>query len=219
MLVFPTESGRAEGFADNGMVTAVQGLVDDGRITFFCVDSLVSGPPDRAVPIEERAHEDALYQGWLERAVLPTMFEILGGHEDIIALGASVGAHRAMQFAFKRADLAPLAIGLSGTYDVGTWRAWGAPADGPYFTNPFDYVASLDADHLEWLRRRLSFLIVCGQGDREAHPTGALPSSRRFADLLSGKGIAHQLDVWGNDVSDDWQWWRQQLAHHLPRFC
>ena len=31
-------------------------------------------------------------------------------------------------------------------------------------------------------------------------------------------GISHELDVWGHDVSHDWDWWRKQIAHHLPRF-
>ncbi|MHB1473214.1 MAG: esterase family protein [Dermatophilaceae bacterium] len=252
VLVFPSQGGRAEDFADHGMVSAVQWLVDDGRVTFFCVDSIDAGSrlersgsmeertqrsieertqrsieeraqssmEERAQSsMEERAQSHAMYQGWLEQAVVPAMFEILGGHEDVITLGASGGAYHAMRFAFQRADLAPLAIGLSGTYDVGTWHARGEREDGAYFTNLSDYVASLDEDHLDWLRQRLSILLVCGQGDRKAHPTGALPSTRRFAELLSGKGIAHQLDLWGNDVTHDWPWWGRQLAHHLPRFC
>ena len=42
-----------------------------------------------------------------------------------------------------------------------------------------------------------------------------------FADvrLLQEKGIRCQLDLWGYDVSHDWEWWQRQLAHHLPRFC
>ena len=39
VLVFPSEAGRAEDFGDNGMVAAVQHLVDQGRVSFFCVDS------------------------------------------------------------------------------------------------------------------------------------------------------------------------------------
>jgi pimeloyl-ACP methyl ester carboxylesterase len=109
-------------------------LVDEGRVTFFCVDSFeagsgsgrsvsVQGPVSSSV--EDPAMRHLLYQGWLERAVVPAIFEILGGHEDIIAFGTSMGAHQAMQFAFHRADLAPLAIGLSGNYDGGTGHVWG----------------------------------------------------------------------------------------------
>ena len=50
VLVFPSEGGRAEDFADNGMITAVQWLVDEGRVTFFCVDAFDAGtPPGQSV--------------------------------------------------------------------------------------------------------------------------------------------------------------------------
>jgi len=188
VLVFPREGGRAEDFADNGMVSAVQWLVDEGRVTFFCVDSFdvgsgrsvsVQGPARNS--IEDPAMRHSLYQGWLERAVVPAIFEILGGHEDIIAFGTSMGAYQAMQFAFQRADLAPLMIGLSGNYDGGTGHVWGERGDGTYFTNAADYVASLDEDHLEWLRQRLSILLVCGQGEQggSSHGCPALDSEVR----------------------------------------
>jgi esterase/lipase superfamily enzyme len=73
--------------------------------------------------------------------------------------------------------------------------------------------------HLDWLRGRLSILHVVGQGAWETHPTGALPSTVRLARLLQEKGIRCELDLWGYDVSHDWEWWQRQLAHHLPRFC
>lgn len=220
VLVFPSEAGRAEDFAANGMVSAVQGLVDGGRVSFFCVDSLDAWSwSDRSVSIEQRAQRHRAYQAWLEQAVVPWVFESMHGMHELITLGVSMGAYHAVHFAFQRADLAPLAIGLSGNYDVGSWHAWGERGDDTYFANPTDYVAGLQGDHLTWLRSRLSLLLVCGQGAWETHPTGALPSTRRFAELLAAKGITHQLDLWGQDVSHDWPWWHKQLAHHLPRFC
>ena len=63
-----------------------------------------------------------------------------------------------------------------------------------------DYVAHMDGDHLDWLRGRLSLLLVCGQGQWE-DTTGALESSKRLAGLLSEKGIRHELDLWGHDVA------------------
>jgi esterase/lipase superfamily enzyme len=87
-----------------------------------------------------------------------------------------------------------------------------------YFNNPMDYVAHLGGDHLEWLRTRVSLLLVCGQGQWE-DTTGSLEGTRRFASLLASKGIRHELDLWGYDVAHDWPSWHAQLAHHLPRFC
>jgi esterase/lipase superfamily enzyme len=81
-----------------------------------------------------------------------------------------------------------------------------------------DYVTHLHGDHLDWLRSRASLLLVCGQGQWE-DTTGALDSTIRFGALLAGKGIRHEVDLWGHDVPHDWPSWRSQLAHHLPRFA
>jgi esterase/lipase superfamily enzyme len=118
-----------------------------------------------------------------------------------------------------RADLFPLVIGLSGNYDVSTWYAWGERGDATYFANPADYVPNLHGDHLDWLRERLSVVLVCGQGAWETHPTGSLPATRHMGHLLQDRGIRCEVDLWGFDVSHDWEWWRRQIAHHLPRFC
>ena len=71
-------------------------------------------------------------------------------------MGVSLGAYHAVNFAFKRADLFPLALGLSGNYDPAAWSAWGDRGTATYFNNPMDYVAHLHGDHLDWLRGRLS---------------------------------------------------------------
>ena len=113
-----------------------------------------------------------------------------------------MGAFHAANFALRRADLFPVAICLSGNYDMWTNQPR-RPAYG---------------DHLDWLRSRVSLLLVCGQGMWE-DTTGALESTKRLAWLLGEKGIPHELDLWGHDVPHDWPSWRAQIAHHLPRFC
>ncbi|WP_245633134.1 esterase family protein [Luteipulveratus mongoliensis] len=220
MLVFPSEAGRAEDFANNGMVEAVRTLVDDGRISFFCVDSADRYTwSDNSLSTEERAQRNHLYTRWLEESVVPWIGDQLGGPEPLISLGVSMGAYHAVHFTLTHAEVAPLALGLSGNYDVSSWHGWGERGDATYFANPTDYVAGMHGDHLDWIRSRVSLLLVVGQGAYETHPTGALPSSLAFAKLLELKGIPHQLDLWGNDVAHDWPWWQRQLAHHLPRFC
>jgi esterase/lipase superfamily enzyme len=95
------------------------------------------------------------------------------------------------------------------SYDAASWSNQNIP---------LDYVGNAHGDHLDWLRARVSLLLVCGQGQWE-DTTGSLSSTRRFAELLASKGIRHELDLWGFDVPHDWPSWRAQLAHHLPRFC
>ena len=223
VLVFPSEQGRAGDFAGNGMVDAVASLIDDGRVKLYCVDSYDAASwSARDVPLEERARRHGLYESWILDQVVPFIIDDCGGALDaatqIATLGVSQGAFHALNFSLRRADLFPLAMCLSGNYDPTSWHGWGERGDALYFNNPADYVNHLGGDHLDWLRGRLSVLLVCGQGQWE-DTTGALDSTRRMAAMLADKGIRHELDLWGFDTPHDWPSWRAQLAHHLPRFC
>lgn len=224
VLVFPSERGRAWDFESNGMIAAVSGLLEAGRVKLYCVDSYdgVSWS-NRDIPVEERARRHSRYESWIVDQVVPWIQADCGGGDaiadpGIITLGCSMGAFHAVNFALKRADLFPLAMGLSGNYDSGSWHAWGERGSETYFNNPMDYTGHLNGEHLDWLRGRVSLLLVCGQGQWE-DTTGALASSKALAALLAEKGIKHELDVWGHDIPHDWPSWRAQLAHHMPRFC
>jgi esterase/lipase superfamily enzyme len=219
VLVFPTESGHAREFADRGMVAAVADLIDAGRVKLYGVDSFDGGTwSAEYLPLEERARRHSAYEEWVLEAVVPHIVADCGGTTEIVTAGCSLGAFHALNFAFKRADLFPLALCFSGNYDPSAWRGWGDKGDALYFNNPTEYVANLHGDHLDWLRSRLSLLLVCGQGQWE-DTTGSLDSTRRMAQILAAKGVRHELDLWGFDVPHDWPSWRAQLAHHLPRFC
>lgn len=224
VLVFPSEQGSAGDFEANGMVGAVADLVEEGRAKLYCVDSGDGHSwSDRSIPTEERAsrHED--YERWLLDAVVPFIAADCSTGDPaslgLVTVGCSLGAYQAVNFALRHAELAPLAIGFSGNYDPTSWNSWGELGDATYFNNPMSYVANLGGDHLEWLRKQVSLLLVVGQGPWEVHPTGSLPGTLDFAELLRAKGIRHELDVWGHDAAHDWPWWRRELAHHLPRFC
>jgi len=218
-LVFPSEQGKAWDFENNGMVGAVEGLLDEGRLKLYCVDSYDEQSwSASSIPLEERATRHGQYESWIIDQVVPWIGADCGGPVEVATLGCSLGAFHAANFALKRADLFPFAMCLSGNYDPAAWSGWGERGTAAYFNNPLDYVSHLHGDHLEWLRGRIGLLLVCGQGQWE-DTTGALPSTKQFAALLADKGIRHELDLWGHDVAHDWPSWRAQLAHHMPRFC
>jgi esterase/lipase superfamily enzyme len=218
-LVFPSEQGRAWDFENNGMIDAVADLVDAGRAKLYCVDSYDSRSwSNREIPLEERARQHSVYEGWIHANVLPHIYDTSGGPVEVATLGCSMGAFHSIVFALRRADLFPLTLGFSGNYDSSTWHGWGERGDAMYFANPVDFVPGLSGDHLAWLRSRLSVLLVVGQGQWE-DTTGSLGSTRHLAHLLREKELRCELDVWGHDVPHDWPSWRAQLAHHLPRFC
>jgi esterase/lipase superfamily enzyme len=219
VLLFPAEQGRAWDLEGNGLVGAVADLVDAGRAKLYCVDSFDGASwSNRSIPLEDRARAHDAYEAWIVERVVPAIHADCGGPQEIAVAGCSMGAFHSANFALRRADLFPIALCLSGTYDPAQWHGWGERGDAAYFHNPMDYVENFGGDHLEWLRSQVSLLLVCGQGQWE-DTTGALESTRAFAALLERKGIRHELDLWGYDVPHDWPSWRAQLAHHLPRFC
>ena len=219
LLAFPSEGGSAGDFEANGMLDAVGDLVDAGRVSVFAVDSVDGWSwSDRSVPTEERARRHGAYEAWLDHAVIPWVAEQTGGVLDLVTCGVSLGAYHAVQFGLRRPDVVGLAIGLSGNYDPTTWNPWGETGEAAWLANPTAYLPGLHGEHLDRIHERLSVLLVVGEGPFEVSPTGSLPSTRAFADLLGHKGIRHELDVWGHDSAHDWPWWLRQLAHHLPRF-
>ena len=219
-IVFPDEGGRAWTFEEHGMIDALAHLIDGGRLKLYCVDSADSSTwSDRSAPTEERARRHADYEGWIRTVVAGFVSADCGGAMEFATLGCSLGAYHAVNIALRHAHVFSFSIGLSGNYDPTTWHAWGEQGEQTYFNNPMAYVANLHGGHLEWLRERLSVLLLVGQGAFEVSPTGALPSTQELAIRLQSKGIRHELDVWGHDVPHDWPSWQAQLRHHLPRFC
>jgi esterase/lipase superfamily enzyme len=215
LLVFPSELGNRWDFESNGMLDAIAPLVDAGRVKVYCVDAgdaWTWRADDQ--PLEERARRHGDYERWITEAVAPWIHGDSGG--EIIVAGSSFGAYHAANFALKRADLFPLAICMSGVYDVSI-VGWGEQGHAVYFNNPLSYVQNMHGDHLDWLRSRVALVLVCGQGEWE-DTTGALESTKQFAGRLGEKGIPHELDLWGHDVPHDWPSWRAQMSHHLGRF-
>ncbi|MGZ5405762.1 MAG: esterase family protein [Nocardioides sp.] len=220
VVVFPSEQGRAWDYENNGMVDAVDDLLEAGRVKLYCVDSADERSwSDRGLPLEERARRHRAYESWVTDRVVPLIDHDSPDRGELVVTGCSLGAYHALQLALTRADLFPLAICQSGNYDPAEWHAWGERGDAAYFTNPADYIPRLHGDHLDWLRDRLHVVLTVGEGPWETHPTGSLPSARHLAGLLAERGISHELDIWGHDAAHDWPWWQRQLAHHLPRFC
>jgi esterase/lipase superfamily enzyme len=218
VLVFPAQEGQRFEWEDRGMVAAIADLLEAGRVKLYCVDSWDSGTwHHHGLPLEERAQHHEAYEQWLLGHVVPLIHADCGGFQEIAATGVSFGAYHAANLALRHADLVPLALCLSGIYDV-SQIGWGERGDATYFHNPADYVANLDGDHLDWLRSRVRLVLVVGRGAWE-DSTGALEQTHRFAALLAAKAIPHELDVWGEDVPHDWPAWRVQIAHHLTRFA
>jgi esterase/lipase superfamily enzyme len=217
VVVFPSSEGRAEDAETYGLVDAVRPLLEAGRVKLYCLDSWDGGSWYRQdLPLEERARRHEAYERWVVDGAVPWIDADCGGRQDMVATGCSFGAYHAVNLALRRADLFPLAIGLSGVYDLSV-LGWGERGASFHLNNPVWSLGAAEGEHLDWLRSRLSLLLVCGQGMWE-DSTGALESTRALGRLAAEKGLRVETDLWGHDVPHDWPSWRAQLAHHLPRF-
>jgi esterase/lipase superfamily enzyme len=217
VLVFPTSEGRADDVERHGLVDAVRPLLEAGRVKLYCVDSWDGGSwYRRDLPLEERARLHEAYERWVVEGVVPFVDADCGGRQDLAVAGCSFGAYHAANIALRRADLFPLALCFSGVYDLSV-LGWGDRGTSFHLNNPLWSLGAAEGEHLDWLRSRLSLLLVCGQGMWE-DTTGALESTRAFGALCAAKGLRVETDLWGHDVPHDWPSWRAQLAHHLPRF-
>ena len=215
VVAFPSENGEAWDWESRGMVDAVAPLLEAGRLKLYCAPSYDRESWTRGdLSLEERARRHGMYERWVMEQLVPFVQTDCSTHE-VSSTGCSFGAYHAVNFCLKHADVFPLALGLSGVYDVAV-QGGGERGDAVYFSNPADYVVHLHGDHLDWLRGRVSILLVCGQG-RWEDTTGALESTRSFGALLQSKEIRCEVDLWGHDVPHDWPSWRRQIAHHLPR--
>jgi esterase/lipase superfamily enzyme len=220
LLLFPAEAGRASDPADNGLIGALEWLIDAGRLKVYSVDSGDAATwSNSSIPLEERARRHDQYEQWLTGQVVPWIDADCAGRQAMMTAGVSLGAYHAVNLALRHADLFPVAVGLSGNYDPSIWNGWGERGDATYFHSPVDYVAHLGGGHLEWLRSQVHIVLVVGQGAFEEQPTRAQSGTWQLAELLAGKGIPHDLDVWGPDAEHDWPAWRRQIAHHVQRFC
>ncbi len=216
VLFFPAEGGSAIDLEANGIISALSEPIEAGRLKVYTVDSNDGQTwSDQAAPVEERARRHDHYHSWLTDQVAPAIHNDCQGPTPIATAGASLGGYHAVNLALRRADLFPYALGMSGSYDPGAWNGWGERGDSLYFNNPFSYLANMEGGHLDWLRNHVFVQLCVGQGSWEVHPTQALPSTLALADLLSAKGIPHQLDVWGYDTPHDWPSWAQMAALHL----
>ena len=99
---------------------------------------------------------------------------------------------------------------MSGNFNIRNFTD-GYYDDNVYFNDPLAFLPNLpEGDTLNQLRAKRHIYILSGQGSYE-NPQ----SSRDLANVLGGRGIPHELDLWGFDMPHDWPTWRKMLPYYL----
>ena len=215
VLLFPTAGGDCEETERQGLVGALAGLVDAGRIKVYSVDS-VAGQHwvSRQHSPEYCSRVQNLFDAYVSEEVVPLIRrDCASPGIEIIAAGASIGAFNAVATLCRHPDAFCLALAMSGTYDLsrhlqGRWN------EDFYYSSPLHYLPGLtDGWQLDALRRRF---VILATGSGRWEDAG---ESWRMADVLGAKGVPNRVDDWGPAFDHDWPTWRQMLPRYLGEFA
>jgi len=215
VLIFPSAAGFAHEWDRQGMVEALQPLIEGGKIKLYCPESNVaeSWTRKQGHPIERLQRHQAYEQFVLEELVPWIRHDCNSEEIRIGTSGCSLGAFYAANFALKHSRLFHYALCLSGRYEASQFLD-GFSNSEVYFNNPMAYLSNLEGDALEEVRANTHLTLVCGQG---AWEEGCIEETHLLANILEAKGIPHYRDIWGHDVSHDWAWWRRQAVFHFSK--
>jgi esterase/lipase superfamily enzyme len=207
-LVFPTSGGRHSEFADRGMVDILRTPIETGALQLFCLDTVnAAGWYNKGRSPARRVRVQALYERYILQEVVP-LVRRKNPDATLGALGTSLGGYHAMNLALRHPQLFRRALTLGGAFDIRRFLD-GYFDDHALEQNPPDYVPRLqDGPRLDDCRAARLILAV-GEHDF------LLEENRRFSETLTGRGIPHTLDVWGDGAAHDWPWWQRMAAKHL----
>ncbi|MEM9290917.1 MAG: alpha/beta hydrolase-fold protein [Acidobacteriota bacterium] len=213
VLAFPTAAGMAHEWDRQGMVEALRPLIDGGRLKLYCSESNVAEAWTRQEGAPWwRIQRHQAFETYVLQELAPWIRADCGSKKTPIGVtGASLGGYYAANFALKNPEAFPWALCMSGRYNMQGFTGGFSNLD-VYFNNPLAYVPNLDGPSLARVQKHAHLVLVCGQGKWEE---GCIEETHALANVLAAKGISHQRDIWGYDVSHDWYWWRLQAQYHI----
>ena len=206
VLAFPASRHPFFDWEDRGLVAALAGPLEAGRLQLYCVDQVdAESWYGWHLHPAERAGRHVQYDRYLLDEVVPLTRQ--NPDPLLIAAGPSFGAYHAVNFALRHPEQVGRVVGLSGLYDIGRFTN-GYCDDNVYFNNPVDFLANeQDPARLEALRR-VEIILAVGQDDPLYRGT------QHFSGLLWGKGIWHALRVWAG-FAHDWPVWARMLPLYI----
>ncbi len=206
VVAFPTSCGKFFEWEDFGMVGALRGALERGRVQLFCLDSVdAESWYDRASHPESRIARDDAYGRYLVHEVVPFIRTRNTGR--LALAGASFGGYHAVDKGLRHPDVFGRVLSFAGAYDL-SWFLSGHRSLGTHLRQPLSYLPGL---HDEWYLQRLREQeIVLALGERDF----LVDQNVRLARVLGERQIGHQLDIWSG-YDHDWPAWRGMAQKFL----
>lgn len=213
LLMFPTAAADYLEYERFLMLDAIERPIAEGKVKVFSINSInAESWLNKRVHPKFKGIRQQQYNGYVCEEVVPYIWNSCRRRVGIITAGASLGAFHAANQLFRRPDLFDGTLAMSGVYDIRKYYdSQGYHDENIYLNNPMEFLPSLSDGHfLPLLRQKSHIHILTGSGPYESPD-----ASRNLSALLSAKGIPHELDVWGYDMSHDWPTWRAMMEFYL----
>lgn len=211
ILLIPTASADYLEYERFNMMESLAPFLDAGKCKIYSINSInrESWLNDDMLPAHKAIRHNQ-FNEYVINEVVPFIKSTSSDDTPIIACGASFGALHAMNLFMRYPDKINGTISMSGVYNLQEYTK-GYWDDQVYFNSPELYIQNLqDEWYLEKIKSSGHIHIFTGSGDYEDPQ-----ASRRFSQVLSERGIPHDLDVWGPDITHDWPTWRKMLPFIL----
>ncbi|MFM2286726.1 MAG: hypothetical protein RLZZ543_2223 [Bacteroidota bacterium] len=211
ILLIPTAAADFLEYERFQMMEALAPLLDSGKCKIYSINSInnESWLNNDMEPAHKAIRHNQFNQ-YVRNEVIPFIKQTSSEETPIYTCGASFGALHAMNLFLHYPDVLNGAISMSGVYDLSEYTK-GFWDDQVYFNSPFHFVPNInDSVYLDQINAGGHIHIYTGSGDYEDPE-----ANRRFSQVLNEKGIRHELDVWGPDITHDWPTWRKMLPYIL----
>lgn len=207
VVLFPKAGGRYYEMKDSGVIDAISGQLEAGKIKVYCPDTIdYESWYNYDIDPASRVNKHLQYQQTILKDVVEfARYEL--NKKQVGVVGFEFGAYHATNFAFKYPDFVSSLICLGGTYDIKR-HIMGFYNDNCYFNNPLDYIPGLNDEwHLNYIEK-MDIRICIGSNDEH------FMDNLYFSELLGNKEINHQLEMC-HGIGNDFNFYRSKLRSFL----
>lgn len=214
VLVFPTRFARFYEYEDLRMHEQIQHKIDAGEMQLFCVDSIDSESLYcEWVHPYWRIQRHIQYEEYILNEVFPLMNQ-LNDHPCTISHGCSLGAYHAANIAFRHPHLFDKLCAFSGRFDLTLEVEYfsnlfsGFYNNDVYFHTPSHFLPSLSCEQKINQLKQMDIVLVIGREDP------FLDNNLHMSQLLTDKGIQHNLHIWDERAHRAY-YWRRMVRIYL----
>lgn len=210
LLLVPTAAADYLEYERFQLIDSLAPFIEAGKIKVFSINSInTESWMNNDMEGAHKAIRQNQFNEYVFNEVIPFIKNNTSWDTPVIVSGASFGALHSMNLFLKRPDLFNGVIAMSGVYDL-TEYTKGYYDEQVYYNSPMHYIPNLtDEWYLNHIRNG-KIIIATGSGAYEDPQ-----ANRRFSEVLWNKGIWHELDIWGEDITHDWPTWRKMLPHFI----